>query len=100
MSNILGGLLPGDFLANELLSEVSLVMHPLKAKAAALKPVIFIKPRRSIDFSGIVTTFQIFLSGIFIQNFSMGFTIISKTSLNCSNLQVFSHILQQTSSKT
>ncbi len=66
MSNILGGLLPGDFLGNELLSEVSPVVHPLKARAAAVRLVIFIKLRRLIDFSGIVATFQILLSGVSI----------------------------------
>ena len=63
---MLGGLLPGDFLVNELLSEVSLVVHPLRARAATLKPVIFIKSRRWIDFSGIAATFQVFLSNVSI----------------------------------
>jgi hypothetical protein len=65
----LGGLLPGEFLAKELLFAVSLVVHPERARAAALRPVIFIKSRRWIDFSGIVATFQILLSGVFITTF-------------------------------
>ena len=58
--------MPAGFLANELLSAVSLVVHPLKARAAALRPVIFIKSRRLNDFSGIVATFKILLSGVSI----------------------------------
>jgi hypothetical protein len=65
MSKILGGLLPAGFLANELLSEVSLLMQPGRVRAAALRPVILIKSRRLTDFSGIV----IYLSNGFIWQF-------------------------------
>jgi hypothetical protein len=57
---MLGGLLPEVLPANELL------VQPESANAAALKPVIFIKSRRSNDFSGILITFRIILYGFFV----------------------------------